>query len=106
MIETVSLGDRSYPVYINEFAPFPELVKSRFSELTRYVIVTNTTLAELYEPIIECGRRNFRPVLLPFPMAKSLKLWRPDSRFSPFCSKNANPNSHPVKSQLLKLQFI
>lgn len=52
MIVPVELGERSYPVYIDESKSFTDLLKATGG--TSFVVVTNDTMAELYAEELAC----------------------------------------------------
>ncbi|MCL2844302.1 MAG: 3-dehydroquinate synthase [Chitinivibrionia bacterium] len=53
----VSLAKRSYPIFINENANFYETVKSN-CPANKYIIITNDTIAKLYENHLSDWKRN------------------------------------------------
>ncbi|MBD3393054.1 MAG: 3-dehydroquinate synthase [Chitinivibrionales bacterium] len=58
---TVQLGDRSYPVFLNDSRSLPDVLKSRFPD-RGFALVTNTTLARLYEKKLAGLDRALGPV--------------------------------------------
>ncbi len=75
----VNLGPRSYFVILQNHAPdtFPTLVKKRFPD-SRFALVTNTTLARLYGPLIASWKKHLRFEMLVIPDGekhKTVKTW-------------------------------
>lgn len=54
---SVSLGKRAYPIFINENADFYSAVKEN-CPATKYIIITNETIAKIYENHLSDWKRN------------------------------------------------
>ena len=78
MINTVELKDRSYEIMIDEKGSLPELLREKFPN-SSFVLVTNDTLKELYEPVISDWARdlNFKTYIQKDgEMYKTIDTWK------------------------------